>query len=63
MEEREILLKLDHETKQLVCDLLHQHAEELREKANGQETFRRLLIAYQVERTNYVLDQINGQWR
>ncbi|SEM81465.1 hypothetical protein [Lihuaxuella thermophila] len=62
MEEREILLKLDRETKQILCRLLSQYAESLREKAEGQKTFTRLLIAHEMERTNDVLNQITTQW-
>lgn len=62
MEEREIILKLDRETKRIVCRLLNQHVEALREKAEGQKTFTRLLLAHEMERTGYVLDQIMIQW-
>lgn len=62
MEEREILIKLDRETKQIVCRLLNQHMEALREKAEGQKTFTRLLLAHEMDRTSYVLDQITTQW-
>lgn len=58
VKKREIVLKLDHETKQMVCRLLDEHIEALREKAEGQKTFCRLLIAFQIERTNDILDQI-----
>ncbi|SEN46244.1 hypothetical protein [Lihuaxuella thermophila] len=63
MEEREIRLKLDRETKQLVCRLLRQHAEELKEKAEGQKTFCRLLLAHQLEQTHEVLAQIQAGWK
>ncbi|SEN74700.1 hypothetical protein [Lihuaxuella thermophila] len=62
MEQREIVLKLDIESKQMVCRLLNKHLEELLKKAEVQHTFAQLLIAHEVDRTNYILDQLNSQW-
>ncbi|SEM85240.1 hypothetical protein [Lihuaxuella thermophila] len=63
MEERKVVLKLDHETKRIICRLLNQHVEAIREKAEGQKTFAKLLLAHEADRTNYILDQIHEQWK
>ncbi|SEM97962.1 hypothetical protein [Lihuaxuella thermophila] len=63
MEEREIKIKLDHETKRILCRLLDKHIESLRETAEGQKTFTRLLIAHEAERIGDVLGQIHEGWR
>ncbi|SEN50261.1 hypothetical protein [Lihuaxuella thermophila] len=62
MEEREIVIRLDREAKRIVCRLLRQHVEALKEKAEGQKTFTRLLLAHEMDRTSCVLDQIATQW-
>ncbi|SEN33793.1 hypothetical protein [Lihuaxuella thermophila] len=51
MEQREIVLKLDYETKQMVCRVLKKHVETLLERSKGQHTFTKLLIAHEVDRT------------